>query len=63
MRGNTFESDFNDYVEKYAIKHQISKEAALKHQMIKDVRDYYNELYSEGETDGYSVEGFSEKST
>lgn len=34
--------DFKTYVKKYATKHQITEEEALKHEMVRLVRQYYD---------------------
>lgn len=39
-----------EYVEKYATIHHISKEEAMQHQMVKEVAEYYEE-HKEGTND------------
>lgn len=40
------EKDFETYVKKYSIKHMITPEEAKQHQLVKDVKAYYEECYS-----------------
>lgn len=35
------QDDYNLYLEKYCVKHRLSKDEAEKHQMIKDVKRFY----------------------
>lgn len=34
-------NDFERYVERYSIKHKITKEEAKKHYLVKEVKKYY----------------------
>ena len=40
------EKDFETYAKKYSIKHGITPEEAKQHQLVKDVKAYYEEEYS-----------------
>ena len=40
------EKDFEEYAKKYSIKHGITPEEAKQHQLVKDVKAYYEEKYS-----------------
>lgn len=40
------EKDLEEYVKKYSIKHEITPEEAKQHQLVKDVKAYYEEEYS-----------------
>ena len=37
------EKKFNIYLEKYCRKHKVSQEEAMKHRMVLDVKEYYEE--------------------
>lgn len=34
-------SNYDEYVKKYATKHEITEEEAEKHAMVKNVKDHY----------------------
>lgn len=39
------EKDLEEYVKRYSIKHNITHEEAKQHQLVKDVKAYYEEMY------------------
>lgn len=39
-------SDFERYVERYSVKHGLTKEQAEEHKVVQDVKEYYEEKES-----------------
>lgn len=42
--------DFDLYLERYSICRKISKEEAKEHQLVKDVKAYYEEMEAKHDT-------------
>lgn len=40
----TNSKDLDEYIERYCKKHKITPEEARKHQLVKDVAKYYEEI-------------------
>lgn len=45
--------DYNQFVEKYCIKHGVSKEEAETHQLVKEMKHYYEQNDNSVKTVGW----------
>lgn len=50
------EKALEQYIERYSVKHKITPEEAKKHQMVKEVEDFYKEKYKNIKEKNYEKE-------